>query len=73
MYCKKCGNEISDGAKFCKFCGAVQETQAAGSFQKPQNVDPVESGAASNGLAAEKVSELRRNGSRSKILSQMRL
>ena len=41
MYCKKCGNEISDGAKFCKFCGAVQETQAAGSFQKPQNVDPV--------------------------------
>lgn len=31
MYCKKCGNEISDGAKFCKFCGAVQETQAAGS------------------------------------------
>ena len=38
MYCKKCGNEISDGAKFCKFCGAVQETQAAGSFQKPQNV-----------------------------------
>lgn len=23
MYCKKCGNEISDGAKFCKFCGAV--------------------------------------------------
>lgn len=26
MYCKKCGNEISDGAKFCKFCGAVQET-----------------------------------------------
>ena len=109
MYCKKCGNEISDGAKFCKFCGAVQETQAAGSFQKPQNVDPVkeaeqqrqrerldqqivsleserkaleekikakiesESGAASNGLAAEKVSELRRTGSRSKILSQMRL
>ena len=41
MYCKKCGNEISDGAKFCKFCGAVQETQVAGSFQKPQNVDPV--------------------------------
>ena len=96
MYCKKCGNEISDGAKFCKFCGAVQETQVAGSFQKLQNVDPVkeaeqqrqrerldqqgrsakiesESGAASNGLAAEKVSELRRNGSRSKILSQMRL
>ena len=25
MDCKKCGNEISDGAKFCKFCGAVQE------------------------------------------------
>ena len=41
MYCKKCGNEISDGAKFCKFCGAVQETQVAGSFQKLQNVDPV--------------------------------
>ena len=41
MYCKKCGNEISDGAKFCKFCGAVQESQAAESFQKPQNVDPV--------------------------------
>ncbi|MCE2604192.1 zinc ribbon domain-containing protein, partial [Pseudomonas aeruginosa] len=22
MYCKNCGNKISEGAKFCKSCGA---------------------------------------------------
>lgn len=22
MFCKKCGNEIPDGAKFCKKCGS---------------------------------------------------
>jgi len=25
MHCKNCSNEILDGSKFCKFCGAVQE------------------------------------------------
>lgn len=23
MYCSKCGNEISDDSRFCKFCGNV--------------------------------------------------
>lgn len=26
MYCKSCGNEVADGARFCKSCGAAQET-----------------------------------------------
>lgn len=30
MYCKKCGQKIADGAKFCKFCGAstIQQEDA---------------------------------------------
>ena len=23
MYCRKCGKELADGAKFCKYCGAT--------------------------------------------------
>lgn len=26
MYCKKCGNQLSEGAKFCDGCGAPVET-----------------------------------------------
>ena len=28
MFCKKCGNQLADGAKFCGVCGASQEVQA---------------------------------------------
>ncbi len=28
MFCKKCGNELADGAKFCTGCGAPVETAA---------------------------------------------
>lgn len=27
MYCKKCGAELPDNARFCSVCGADQETQ----------------------------------------------
>lgn len=27
MYCKKCGNEMADGAAFCSKCGAPAETE----------------------------------------------
>ncbi|MBQ0042794.1 MAG: zinc ribbon domain-containing protein, partial [Lachnospiraceae bacterium] len=27
MYCKKCGNQISDDARFCNSCGASCESQ----------------------------------------------
>lgn len=23
MYCKKCGKQISDGFKYCKYCGIL--------------------------------------------------
>ena len=29
MFCKNCGNKLSDGAKFCPFCGTmIAETPA---------------------------------------------
>lgn len=30
MFCKKCGNEIADGARFCKFCGSPVEAENSG-------------------------------------------
>lgn len=27
MFCKKCGNQLADGANFCTSCGAVLEAQ----------------------------------------------
>ena len=27
MFCHNCGKKLSDGAKFCKFCGAKQEEE----------------------------------------------
>ena len=29
MFCPKCGGELADGAKFCRHCGAAQETAPA--------------------------------------------
>ena len=29
MFCKKCGNPLKEGAKFCGACGTVVQTQAA--------------------------------------------
>ena len=26
MFCKECGNKISEKSKFCQNCGAIQET-----------------------------------------------
>ena len=34
MYCKHCGNEITDETKFCPFCGGAQED--ANASQKAQ-------------------------------------
>ena len=33
MICKKCGNEIKDGEKFCGKCGTKNDGQAANSAQ----------------------------------------
>ncbi len=30
MYCYKCGRQIEDNAKFCRYCGAAQQAGAAG-------------------------------------------
>lgn len=39
MFCKNCGKELLNGAKFCTVCGATQDTSvsnAAPSYQSPQ-------------------------------------
>lgn len=37
MYCKKCGNELSEKDKFCPKCGAAQEVTTALPFEPPVN------------------------------------
>ena len=48
MYCKHCGKEIADDAKFCQHCGGHQETvstvdsqniESATSKNNPQEID----------------------------------
>ena len=29
MYCRNCKNEIRDGSRYCKYCGAPQYTESA--------------------------------------------
>lgn len=29
MYCDKCGKEIKDDVKFCRYCGALMEAQSS--------------------------------------------
>ena len=29
MYCRNCKNEIRDGSRYCKYCGAPQDTESA--------------------------------------------
>ena len=42
MYCIKCGNQISDDAKFCGICGAAQPSNVTNSgSNKPQPSQPV--------------------------------
>ncbi len=45
MYCKNCGKELPDGAKFCRECGAAQSeaytNRNASGFQAPPYVMPV--------------------------------
>jgi uncharacterized protein YegL len=47
MYCRKCGKQIKDGAKFCSFCGTVQnaDTGSQPTFTKPQQKIRAGSGA----------------------------
>ena len=35
MFCKSCGNEISDGAKFCRYCGSKMENTAVNTEPMP--------------------------------------
>lgn len=35
MYCRKCGKQLKEGAKFCNACGAVIETKVAVEESKP--------------------------------------
>ena len=39
MYCRKCGNEVHDGAKFCNKCGAqVEQKIKDGGINLPSNI-----------------------------------
>ena len=34
MYCNKCGNEINDNERFCKYCGApIQKVNGQAEFE----------------------------------------
>jgi len=46
MFCAKCGNEISDGNRFCDFCGTPVE-----SFVNPVSQDPDPNAAYQNNMA----------------------
>ena len=39
MYCRKCGKELADGAKFCKYCGAPVTKTATNNSQGTQPSD----------------------------------
>lgn len=42
MFCKKCGKELEDGAKFCPQCGDSVEAGTAQPTQNDQSVDASE-------------------------------
>ena len=39
MFCKKCGKELPEGAKFCNYCGAAQTVaeKVEETYQEPVN------------------------------------
>ena len=44
MFCPKCGNQVADGAKFCRVCGnqlAAQQQIQQPQYQQPQYQQPV--------------------------------
>lgn len=42
MFCTKCGKEIADDAKFCKYCGSPVEVNAEEPLETPSDVDTTE-------------------------------
>ena len=39
MFCTKCGKEIDDSAKFCKYCGSPVEVDTEEALETPSDMD----------------------------------
>ena len=42
MFCTKCGKEIDDSAKFCKYCGSPVEVDTEEALETPSDMDTAE-------------------------------
>ena len=42
MFCTKCGKEIDDSAKFCKYCGSPVEVDTEEALETPSDTDTAE-------------------------------
>lgn len=42
MFCTKCGKEIDDSAKFCKYCGSPVEVDTKEALETPSDMDTAE-------------------------------